>query len=114
MWLRYPIILGWVAGAIYVTAVLPTIEQAQVGALGDLVPHNAPAITAEVASDRLFGFPLISRTIIVQHREKGLSAAAQAHVAARAAAIDRHQYPDLTKIAGAIPFTNTQIGRAHV
>ncbi|HZE05147.1 MAG TPA: MMPL family transporter [Solirubrobacteraceae bacterium] len=107
VWLRFPIILAWVAGAVYVTAVLPTIEQAQVGALGDLVPHNAPAITAEVTSNRLFGFPLISRTIIVQHRRDGLSAAAQARVVARAAAIDGRQYPDLTRIAGAIPLTNT-------
>jgi putative drug exporter of the RND superfamily len=107
VWLRVAIILTWVAGAVFVTAALPTIEQAQVGALGDLVPRNASAVKAEVASDNLFGFPLISRTILVQHRQAGLSASAQARVVARAAALDWHRYPDLRRIAGAIPFTNT-------
>jgi RND superfamily putative drug exporter len=107
VWLRWPIIGLWVAGAVFVTVALPTIEQAQVGALGDLVPHNASAIKAEVASDTLFGFPLISRTILVQHRGTGLSAAAQARAVARAVALDQHRYPDLRSIAGAIPFTNT-------
>jgi len=105
--LRYAIVLAWVAAAVFVTAALPTIEQAQVGALGDLVPRNAPAIKAEVASDSLFGFPLISRTILVQHLPKGLSASVQARVVTRATALDRHRYPDLRGVAGAIPFTNT-------
>ncbi len=35
---------------------LPTIRQAQVGALGDLVPNDAAAIEAERRSHELFGF----------------------------------------------------------
>ncbi len=105
--LRIPIVCLWIAGAGYVTQALPTISSAQVGSLGDLVPTNAPAIKAERTSDALFGFPLISRTILVQHRPQGLSPAAQARVLTRAGAIDQHRYSGLSAIAGAIPFTNT-------
>ena len=76
--LRWPIAIGWVAAAVAATLALPSIEEAQTGALGDLVPDGAEALDAELRMSELFGFPLLSRTIVVQRDGEGLSAAAQA------------------------------------
>ncbi len=103
---RYAIVAFWVAAAIVLSLVLPSIDQAQVGALGDLVPNDAAAIQAEQRSATLFGFPLLSRNILVQRDPAGLSKAALARFATRTYALNRHLMPGLTGIAGALPLTN--------
>lgn len=105
--LRWPIVIAWIAGAAYATVALPTISQAQVGALGDLVPNGSKAIRAEQRSHDLFGFPVLSRDIVVQRDPHGLSPAAQLRVVKRAAALDLGLYPGLTGIPGALALTNT-------
>jgi putative drug exporter of the RND superfamily len=72
-----------------------------------LIPQDSRAIQAEIDSFRLFGFPLLSRTLVVQRDPQGLSARAQARVFLRALALNRHRYPNLDRIAGALPITNT-------
>lgn len=106
VWLRFVVAAAWVAGAVLVTLHLPSIGQAGAGGLGALVPHDAPALRAEARSLKLFGFPVLSRTIDVQRRADGLSAAAQARVVARVVRLNRHGYPDLRRIAGAYALTN--------
>ena len=78
--LRYPIVALWLAAAAGAALLLPTIQQAQVGALGDLVPNDAAAIQAERRANELFGFPLLGRTVVVQRDADGLSLAAQREV----------------------------------
>lgn len=104
--LRYVIPLLWIAGAILATTLLPTIEQAQTGGLGDLVPKDAEAIKTEQRAAELFGFPLLSRTVVVQREAKGLSALAQLRVAERAVAITRHRVSNLSRVAAALPIVN--------
>ncbi len=104
--LRYGILAFWVVGAIAATVLLPSIDEAQTGALGDLAPNDADAIRAEVRSSELFGFPLLSRTLLVQRDAGGLSAAAQARIAAHAVGLNRHSLPGLERIGGALPITN--------
>ena len=70
--LRWPIALAWVAAAVAATIWLPSLEESQTGALGDLVPNDAAALDAELRSAELFGFPLLSRTIVVQRDPEGL------------------------------------------
>jgi putative drug exporter of the RND superfamily len=103
---RFAVVVFWVGAAAAVTVALPSIEEAQVGALGDLVPREADAIEAELRSKQLFGFPLLSRTLVVQRDPDGLSAAEQARVARRAIALNRGDYPGLRGIAGALPVSN--------
>jgi len=105
--LRWPIALGWIAAAALATVLLPSIKESQTGALGDLVPNDAAAIDAELRSAELFGFPLLSRTIVVQRDPDGLSAAAQASTVSRAAALNRNTLPGLDRVGGAIPVLNT-------
>jgi RND superfamily putative drug exporter len=108
--LRYVIVAFWVVATVVAMVALPTLEDTQVGGLGDLVPRNADAIEAEQRSHELFGFPLLSRTVVVQRDADGLSAAAQGRVLARAYRINRALLPGLEDIAGAIPVTNA-LGR---
>ena len=104
--LRWGVIVVWVAAATAVTLFLPTIREAQVGGLGDLVPTHAAALQAELRSHELFRFPLLSRTLVVQRSPQGLSAAEQAVAARRAIALNRHAYPGLRQIGGALVVTN--------
>jgi RND superfamily putative drug exporter len=107
---RWLIIIGWIAGAVAATTQLPSIEDAQTGALGELVPENADALQAEIRAAELFRFPLLSRTVVVQRDPGGLSAAAQARVVRNAADLSLHRLPGVEGIAGALPVLNT-LGR---
>ena len=104
--LRFVLPVAWIAAAIAATTMLPTIQEAQTGALGDLVPNDAAAIEAELRASELFAFPLLSRTILVQRDPTGLSAAEQARVVARATSITRRRQPSLIGVAAALPVTN--------
>ena len=103
---RFAVIAFWIAAAVAVTLTLPTIREAQVGALGDLVPHDAAALDAELRSSELFRFPLLSRTLVVQRDADGLSATELARSARRAFELNRGDYPELRRVGGALPVSN--------
>ncbi len=107
VWLRWPIVAAWVAGAVVATVRLPNLQDAQVGALGALVPAHAEALDVELRASRLFGFPLLSRTVVVQRDPHGLPPAAQALTLTRAASVDRGTLPGLARVGGALPVLNT-------
>ncbi len=107
---RYVVVVVWIAAAAAATLLLPSIEEVQTGSLGDLVANDGDAVSAEQRSADLFGFPLLSRTVVVQRDPGGLSAEEQARVARRAVALNRGEYPGLTGIAGALAVTNA-LGR---
>ncbi len=104
--LRYAVLAGWLVATVAAVVLLPSIDEAQTGALGDLAPNDAEAIKAEIRSSELFGFPLLSRTLVVQRDPHGLSPAAQARIGTRAVAVNRHALPGLERIGGALPITN--------
>jgi putative drug exporter of the RND superfamily len=105
--LRWVILLAWIAAAVASTLYLPPLEQVEAGAIGDLVPKNTPALKAEADSYRLFGFPVLSRTAIVQRNPDGLSVQAQTRVVLRAIQLTNRTDTEFAKIAGAFPITNT-------
>ncbi|MEO6496871.1 MAG: MMPL family transporter [Solirubrobacteraceae bacterium] len=104
--LRWVVVATWLILAGAATTLLPAIEDARSGALGALVPRNAEAVKAEIASKTRFGFPLLSRTLIVQRDPQGLAAGAQARFIRQAAALTRHEVPGFERIAAALPVTN--------
>jgi putative drug exporter of the RND superfamily len=71
---RLPIVAGWIVAAAVMVAMLPTLREAQTGALGQLVPAGSRALEAEELSADLFAFPLASRTVVVERDPTGLSA----------------------------------------
>lgn len=105
--LRWFVVLGWLAGAAWITVSLPSLESAANGEVGALLPDNAAAIRAELQSNTQFGFPLLSRTLLVQRDPQGLPAREQVAAARRAAALTRGDIPALREVRGAIPIPNT-------
>ena len=97
---RVPIVIGWIVAAVAVTLLLPTIKEAQVGALGDLVPTGAEAIESEERAAELFLFPFLSRTIVVARDPDGLTLGDQASVAVQVARLDRGELPALRETRG--------------
>ena len=105
--LRWPIVAFWIAAAAVTTVAMKSIQDSQVGALGALVPRHAEALDAELRSSRLFGFPVLSRTVVVQRDARGLPLTARALAITRAANIDRDTVPSLRRIGGGLPVLNT-------
>lgn len=103
---RYLIVLGWIGIALFVSTQLPTLEQANTGSLGDLVANDAEAIETEVRSVELFGFPVLSRTVVVQTSEDGLDQDAVARVYRRAAQLNLGELVGLRGIAFALATTD--------
>ena len=102
---RFVIVAGWIAAALVVTLTLPSIREAQVGALGDLVPAGAAAITTEERSAELFAFPLLSRTVVVARDAGGLPLAGQAGVTRNVVGLDRGALPLLRETRGYVVST---------
>jgi RND superfamily putative drug exporter len=86
---------------------LPGFEAVERGVVGELVPSTTSALQAEKASFRIFGYPVLSRTALVQRDPEGLSAEAQARAYLRAFELVRGEHPDYPGITGAFPVTNT-------
>jgi RND superfamily putative drug exporter len=100
------IVVGWVTVAALLAFTLPTLEEAQTGSLGDLVPLGADAIDAEQRSAELFAFPFSSRTVVVERDPGGLSAARLARTVGLAADVNTDRLPELRDAAGAYGVTN--------
>ncbi|WP_191898556.1 MMPL family transporter [Planomonospora parontospora] len=86
---------------------LPEFSQERSGGIEGLVPRDTPAVAAERRALELFGFPLLGRTVIVQHDPAGLSPYAQAESVALAMGLIRGQYADSGPLLGALPLTNS-------
>jgi len=104
---RWLVVPAWIVAAVSAVHFLPSLQQAQSGALGSLVPTNAPALKAEERDYHLFDLPLLSRVEVVQRNPRGLSAEAQARVIERAVSVDTRAAHGDDEVAGAVPVTNT-------
>ena len=105
--LRWFVVAFWVAAAFAAMNYMPTIEETQTSGLGDLVPTESDTVEAELKSARLFGFPLFSRTLVVQREPGGLDAREQARVVFRAYGLNSGRYPRLEQTLGAVPIINS-------
>jgi RND superfamily putative drug exporter len=104
--LRWFVVLAWAGLAAGAAVWLPGTTPG--GDLGGFAPPNSRAIATETDSARAFGFPVLSRTVLVQHDADGLSEAAQRRVVERAVAVARQEAGDLGPIAGVVPIANTE------
>ena len=112
VFLRYPVILAWIGGAIYVALALPALGGSEITSFTDLVPPHSPTIQAEQISTREFGFPLLSQTLIVVRDARGLPAGRTAQIAALAGRLSTGHVPGFSSVRGAIPLVNTVGGPA--
>ena len=106
---RFPIIGGWIAAAVVMTLVLPTMREAQTGALGQLVPADSRALEAEKLSAESFRFPLASRTVVVERDAAGLGAGRVPATAALINDVNERRVPGV-RAAGAYGVANSLPG----
>lgn len=102
--------MGWIAAAVVSITVLPSLERGGSGGLDGFIPEDAPPVGTEIRSFADFGFPLYSRTIVVQHDPEGLSGWSQAQAIALAVALSRQEYDDVGPVLGALPLPNALPG----
>ncbi len=107
---RWWIVALWAAAVLASFTVLPNFSESSGGGNGlqGLLNTETPAVKTEYRDFKLFGFPLSSRTIVVQHDEAGLSPYAQARTVVRAVGISRAQSSQVRDLRGALPVTNTR------
>jgi RND superfamily putative drug exporter len=89
VWLRYPLVLAWLAGAVLAGSRLPSIFSAESGELGSLLPHSSEALEVERSAFHTFGLPLLSRTIVVASQPGGFSTSQGMAAGRYVAAVDR-------------------------
>ncbi len=103
--LRYVVTPLWIAVAVAATLYLPSVSSGP-GAIGDLTPRNAAAIRAEREAARLFAFPVLSRTVVVQRDPGGLALGAQQQTITAALAVDQGTVTPPRGMLGALPIIN--------
>ena len=67
---KWLVLAGWVLATALLSAFAPSLG-AGGDQLGSIIPLDSPAIRAEVRSIAAFGFPLSSRTVVVQRDPTG-------------------------------------------
>ena len=105
---RLLIVAGWIAAAVVMAVGLPTLREAQTGALGQLVPADSRALEAEELSAELFRFPLASRTVVAERDAEGLSASRLIATGRLAADVNKGRAPEV-RASGAYGVTNAVI-----
>ena len=103
---RWLVVIGWAAAGVAAALWLPADSQRT--DLGGFAPPDSRAIATERASAQAFGFPVLSRTVLVQRDEAGLSRAAQERVVERAVAVAKGGAGDVGPIAAVVPVINTE------
>lgn len=71
VWARLLVIAAWIAGAALATSQLPSGLGSEEAKLGSLLPRSSQALEVEERSLHTFGFPLISRSMVVVQKEGG-------------------------------------------
>ncbi len=70
VWLRLLVIPAWVVGAVLAAGQLPSAFGGESAELGSLLPRSSEALQVERRALHKFGFPLISRSMVVlKHRD---------------------------------------------
>lgn len=106
--LRWIVVAGWLLGAVALTVWLPGLDEAGGGGqFGGLTGADNPALRTEIRSFEQFGFPILTRTAVVQRDATGLSPAAQLDALTAALEFNLTKPADLRRIEFALPITNS-------
>lgn len=101
---RWYIVVGWVL--VLVALVLAPAPPKTGNEIASIIPLNSPALSAELRSLEQFGFPLSSRTAVIQRDPAGLSVYVQTESVLDAIALNQGAPPQWP-LLGAIPITNS-------
>ena len=107
---RWWIVTFWAAAVLASLTLSPGFGDSDAGGNGleGLLNTETAAVQTEFRDFQLFGFPLSSRTIVVQHDSAGLSPYVQARTVVRAVAVARAKSEPVRDLRGALPITNTR------
>lgn len=106
---RWFVVAFWSLAALASVTVLPSLGDNGGGnGLDGLLDADTPAVRTEQRDFEIFGFPLSSRTVVVQRDADGLSPYAQARTVVRAVGAVRGQATAVPDLRGALPVTNEQ------
>jgi len=107
---RWWIIAFWAAAVVVSLTVLPSFGEGSGGSDGlkGLLDTDTPSVQTELRDFELFGFPLSSRTVVVQRDKDGLSPYTQARTVVRAVGAVKGQSGAVPHLRGALPITNTR------
>ncbi len=100
------IIAAWVAAAVAAHVLVPSLQTGS--AIDSLLAGASGAVEAERVSIAHFASPLLAQTLVVQHRDGGLSPVAESDAVRAATDLDTSPPPGLEDIAAAVPITNAQ------
>ncbi|WP_354700852.1 hypothetical protein DSM112329_01144 [Paraconexibacter sp. AEG42_29] len=103
VWLRWPVAVAMIAGVAVAAVELPALSTGGASGLGSLVPPDSRAVAAEQDASERLGAPILSRTLLVQRRPAGLTAADQRAIVRQAAAVPRASGG---RVLGAVPYVN--------
>lgn len=103
---RWFLVAGWAVLLVGAAFWLPA--NSSNADLGGFAPPDSRAIATETASAKAFGFPVLSRTMLVQRDANGLSQAAQQRAVERAVGVAKHTIGDVGPIVAVVPIANTQ------
>jgi len=102
--LRWVIVAGWALFVMALSILLPTLESSGgTGGFRGFAEADNPAIQTEIRSFEKFGFPVLTRTAIVQHNPDGLPVDTQFRVLANALEFNLDRPPELQRIEFALP-----------
>jgi RND superfamily putative drug exporter len=100
---RWPVLVGWLFLAVAAVVSLPAVS-ARSGDLSDITTTDNPALAVEERSAQAFGFPLLTRTMMVQHDPAGLPDEALQSAVDHAKAVARAEGQG--PVAAALPVPN--------
>ena len=102
--LRWVVVGGWMLFVIVLSLLLPTLDQGGgTGGFSGFAEADNPAIQAEIRSFEEFGFPVLTRTAIVQHHPAGLPIDTQFRIISNALEFNLDRPPELRRIEFALP-----------
>jgi putative drug exporter of the RND superfamily len=100
----------WIAAAVAAVHYLPAIAQSVDTPLGGLVPSGSDAVATQEREARAFGSTLLTRIVVVQHADRGLTRRQVRRTADLALAVDRdHEHPPLRFAAPLVSRNRTTI-----
>ncbi|MDQ4138370.1 MAG: MMPL family transporter, partial [Actinomycetota bacterium] len=106
--LRWLIVVGWLAFAAVLSMFLPTLEESGgTGGFEGFADADNPAIQAEIRSFEKFGFPVLTRTAVVQRDPEGLTTGTQLRAFVDAIDFNLNRPAELRRIEFALPVTNS-------
>jgi hypothetical protein len=91
VWLRFLIVPAWIDGVIFAGSRLPSAFETGETDAGSLVPSSSRAVEVEERADKVFGTPLLTRTMVVAGRSTGFGASELSAAGHYIAATDRKE-----------------------